>query len=545
MKSWSIARKLSVSMLILIGLSVSVLCAFALQLNNQARQSEYSFETKTLPLLDEANALNAMQRARINLRDALFATQANESPERIKYYRDTYTRLAGKVDDSIKKLSEREMTDEARATLNMGITGWQELKQVVGKIEAATIDRNFELAIRLMLTECYEAATKTAKGLTDFAKIQEKDLSAQVQSNLDTSSNFILYGVVASLIAIVLAAFMATITIQNMRRSLNKAIELSKSIENGDLTVQADVTAQDEVGKLLTNLNSMTNGLRGTVASMIDGTLKLKTAAEGLNSSSSVLKHSSSEVSESTNSTSAAVEELSGSMVSVSESANEVLDSVKQSMNQTEQSKQKITTLVSEIGKVEGAVQHMSQSVGEFIQATKKITTMTEEIRQIADQTNLLALNAAIEAARAGEQGRGFAVVADEVRKLAELSSSSAMKISETTEELNGLAQVVEGAVGDGMNSITSSRQHADEAVHSIVQTEQQAQLSLNEVQTIVGSVSEQVDASDLVSKNLSRIVSMMENSERALGKNLETTTSISEVARLLEGAATKFKLQK
>ena len=545
MKSWSIARKLSASMLILIGLSVSVLGAFALQLNNQAKQSEYSFETKTLPLLDEADALNAMQLARINLRDALFATQANESPERIKYYRDTYMGLAGKVDDSIKKLSEREMTNEARAALNSGIAGWQELKQVVGKIETATIDRNFELAIRLMLTECYEAATKAGKGLHDFAKIQEKDLSAEVRGNLETSSNFILYGVLASLVAIVLSAFMVIVTIQNMRRSLNTAIEISKSIESGDLTVQANVTSQDEVGKLLTNLNSMTNGLRGTVASMIDGTLKLKTAADGLNSSSSVLKHSSSEVSESTNSTSAAVEELSGSMVSVSESANEVLDSVKQSMNQTEQSKQKITTLVSEIGKVEGAVQHMSSSVGEFIQATKKITTMTEEIRQIADQTNLLALNAAIEAARAGEQGRGFAVVADEVRKLAELSSSSAMKISETTDELNGLAQVVEGAVGDGMNSITSSRQHADEAVHSIVQTEQQAQLSLNEVQTIVGSVSEQVNASDLVSKNLSRIVSMMETSEKALGKNLDTTLSISEVARLLEGAATKFKLQK
>lgn len=110
---------------------------------------------------------------------------------------------------------------------------------------------------------------------------------------------------------------------------------------------------------------------------------------------------------------------------------------------------------------------------------------------------------------------------------------------------MNKLAQVVEGAVGDGLNSIASSRQHADEAVHSIVQTEQQAQLGLNEVQTIVGGVSEQVNASELVSRNLSRIVSMMETSEKARGKNLENTLSISEVARLLENAATKFKLQK
>ena len=170
---------------------------------------------------------------------------------------------------------------------------------------------------------------------------------------------------------------------------------------------------------------------------------------------------------------------------------------------------------------------------------------MTDEIKQIADQTNLLALNAAIEAARAGEQGRGFAVVADEVRKLAELSSSSAVKISETTTELNNLAQVVEGAVGEGLNSITSSRSYADLAVNAIVETELQAKRSLAQVNTITHGVTEQVQASDLVSKNLGKIVALMETSERAMNKNLESTQSILNVAYQLDEAATKFRLQK
>jgi methyl-accepting chemotaxis protein len=157
----------------------------------------------------------------------------------------------------------------------------------------------------------------------------------------------------------------------------------------------------------------------------------------------------------------------------------------------------------------------------------------------------LLALNAAIEAARAGEQGRGFAVVADEVRKLAEMSSCSAVKISETTAELNSLAQVVEGAVGEGLSSITSSRGYADLAVQAIVETAQQAQRSLSEVNEITNGVNEQAKASDLVSKNLNRIVALMDTSEKALNKNLESTQSILEVAHLLEQAATKFRLQK
>jgi len=196
-----------------------------------------------------------------------------------------------------------------------------------------------------------------------------------------------------------------------MRKSLDQAIEISRAIQNGDLTQNIETDSQDETGRLLSNLNAMAKGLKETVSSMIDGTLQLKSATDMLNSSSKVLKHSSGEVAESTNSTSSAVEQLGSSMTSVSESASHVLGNVKQSLEQTEQSKTRITVLVSEIGKVEDAVQHMSTSVGAFINATRKITTMTDEIKQIADQTNLLALNAAIEAARAGEQGRGFAVV--------------------------------------------------------------------------------------------------------------------------------------
>ncbi|MCE2746731.1 MAG: methyl-accepting chemotaxis protein [Burkholderiales bacterium] len=329
-----------------------------------------------------------------------------------------------------------------------------------------------------------------------------------------------------------------------MRKSLDQAIEISRAIQNGDLTQNIETDSQDETGRLLSNLNAMAKGLKETVSSMIDGTLQLKSATDMLNSSSKVLKHSSGEVAESTNSTSSAVEQLGSSMTSVSESASHVLGNVKQSLEQTEQSKTRITVLVSEIGKVEDAVQHMSTSVGAFINATRKITTMTDEIKQIADQTNLLALNAAIEAARAGEQGRGFAVVADEVRKLAESSSSSAVKISETTAELNSLAKVVEGAVGEGLNSITSSRGYADLAVNAIVETEQQAQRSLSEVNTITHGVTEQAKATSQVSKNLDKILSLMDTSERAMSKNIESTQSILQVANQLEQAATKFKLQ-
>lgn len=544
MKSWTIAKKLTMSMAILIILSVSILSVFAFQLNGQTKKTQQALENNVAPLIDEAKLVNTIQRARINLRDALFATQSGASEEKIKHYRSAYQNLAAEADSIIAKLQKNQLSTESTQFLSKGIAGWMELKAVVGKIEQATIDGNFERAIELMLTECYEAAKNAVDGFSKFAEQQQLEMNGMVETQVETASSFLLTATMIALLAVCLATALATKAIQHMRKSLEQAIALSKAIENGDLTQNIESGTQDETGRLLTNLNAMTKGLRETVSSMINSTSQLKSATEMLNSSSKVLKHSSSEVFESTNSTSSAVEQLGSSMNSVSESADQVLGNVQQSLEQTEQSKTRITVLVSEIGKVEGAVQHMSTSVGAFINATRKITTMTDEIKQIADQTNLLALNAAIEAARAGEQGRGFAVVADEVRKLAELSSSSAVKISETTTELNNLAQVVEGAVGEGLNSITSSRSYADLAVSAIVETEQQAQRSLSEVNAITHGVTEQVQASGLVSTNLNKIVSLMDTSERAMNKNLESIHSILEVAQQLEHAATKFKLQ-
>jgi methyl-accepting chemotaxis protein len=541
MKSWTIAKKLTISMSILVALSISILSVFAYELKGQTTNTQRNAE----PIIDVGHTLNFIQRARLNLRDALFATLSSAPEERILYYRTTYQNLSAQVDQLVQKLQKQQLSPEATQHLKVGVAGWEELKLVVGKIEKATLEKNFDVAIQLMLTDCYKAASTSVGGFSKFADQLNLEMNQASETNITEINSFTLTASIIAILAIGIASTLTFKTIGHMRKSLDQAIEISKAIENGDLTRDIETSSQDETGRLLTNLNSMSKGLRNTVSSMIDGTLQLKSATDMLNSSAKVLKHSSSEVAESTNSTSAAVEQLGGSINSVSASAGEVLGNVKQSLEQTEQSKTRITVLVNEIGKVEGAVQHMSSSVGEFINATRKITAMTNEIRQIADQTNLLALNAAIEAARAGEQGRGFAVVADEVRKLAESSSNSAVKISETTTELNNLAQVVEGAVGEGLNSIASSRSYADLAVNAIVETEQQAKRSLSEVNTITHGVTEQVQASSLVSTNLNKIVSLMDTSERAMGKNIESIQSILQVASQLEQAATKFKLER
>ena len=213
MKSWTIAKKLTVSMVILIILSISILSVFAYELKQQSYTTQLAIENNVAPLIDESKVLNSIQLARVNLRDALFATQAGVAREKVESYRSTYQNLAQEVDRLINKLQQRALSPKAGQFLQEGVAGWTALKIVVGKIEKATIERDFDLAINLMLTECYVAAKSAVDGFNRFAEQQELEMKGTVDNNIQTTDSFTLTASVLALLAIatpvILSAWLA------------------------------------------------------------------------------------------------------------------------------------------------------------------------------------------------------------------------------------------------------------------------------------------------------------------------------------------------
>jgi Methyl-accepting chemotaxis protein len=491
---------------------------------NESARDMYEDGAISLSLLQDAQI--QYSSIRVAIRDMIMLTSSQDNEEAKKRIDDA---LAS-IERSVNEYRRTFLSEDEQQAFQSFDAAWSDYRsELEAGVKLGMANRNDELT-DMILTTLATKGDKVMEVLNDTAEaaLSYAEHSNESNASLFKSSRNITIAVIAA--GVLISVALGLVIARLISRPLNRVVELVSQVAEGDLREEIDLNTKDELGKLASSVNQMIRNLRSITGDILASAQSVSAAAGQISASTEEIASGSTNQAAEAQTINELFKELSSAIHAVAqntEQASELSDktvAVAQSGNHVVLTSMDSMAAVSEqMSKLESD----SQKIGEII----------EVIDDIADQTNLLALNAAIEAARAGEQGRGFAVVADEVRKLAERSGEATKQI---TAIIKGMQENTRQSV-DAVQKSAALSSRTGESFQEIVSI---VEVTGHKVSEIAAASEEQAAQASTVLLSVESISAVTEELAASSEETASTAQSLAHLAEELQQAVAVFKLR-
>lgn len=376
-----------------------------------------------------------------------------------------------------------------------------------------------------------EISKQLTQNIEAHAAYNEKLAEEEVQKAADAFNNGKHTTITIVILVAGIISALGFFTFKHVKGSLESMVGIFTRIESSlDFTGRLPVAGNDEVSQASQAFNKLLERLQGSLRDIMRSTEAVNLAASEVATVANQMSVSSNQQSEAASSMAATIEEMTVSINHVADRAHEANELSMSSGKQAANGEEIIGQTVAGINSIDETVRLAADQIALLEQQSERINNVVTVIKEVADQTNLLALNAAIEAARAGEQGRGFAVVADEVRKLAERTTQSTQEIGKTIAEMQTGSQMAVTSMRQVVERVQDGVTSSEEASQSIQAIRTSSQSAVDMVADISDAIREQSVASTNIAQQVERIAQMSEENSSA---SRATSTSAKELAQL------------
>jgi methyl-accepting chemotaxis protein len=531
----TIGRKIGFGFAAMLLLAAALMAVSTVALHKSSGRFASLLENETAILQNAENAKIALLESRRNEKDLFYAddpTLANDAGKSIGELiarLDALKGLVAKTTDPKLVESSQALEKQAREyqakfqELLKTPVGQQRMLVAVGMRKAA---------------KGAESELNTLLSALD-ARIREESEATHAYSR---AASFVVLAF--GLFIVVAGSVLAFVITRAITRPLGLMQKVIAEVEStGDLSKRVGIDSSDEVGTAARSFDKLMGTLQGAFGEILGSVSQVSDSAGTLSASSGQAATSSSAQSEAATSMTATVEQVTVSINQVSDGAREALQLSRKSGELSSQGGAIIQSAAAEMMKIADTVRQTAGTIEDLGTKSNQISSIVKVIKDVADQTNLLALNAAIEAARAGEQGRGFAVVADEVRQLAERTARSADEITAMIDAIQGSAHKAMSGMSAAVTQVDGGTALARQAGEAITQITDGAGKVICVVSGISEALVEQTAASNDIASHVEKVAQMSEQNSAAANDAAHAARHLEQLAGTMRAAVGRFRI--